>query len=52
MITEEAFDDLDAPVMRLTGPDVPPMPFAPAMEKFYMPDTAKIVAKCRELAAY
>ncbi|HUU44789.1 MAG TPA: alpha-ketoacid dehydrogenase subunit beta [Acidobacteriota bacterium] len=52
VITEEAFEYLDAPVQRLTGPDVPPIPFAPAMEEFYMPDTRKIVAKARTLAAY
>jgi 2-oxoisovalerate dehydrogenase E1 component beta subunit len=52
VIMEEAFDDLDAPVQRLTGPDVPPMPFAPGMEAFYMPDADKIAAKARELAAY
>jgi 2-oxoisovalerate dehydrogenase E1 component beta subunit len=52
VIMEEAFDDLDAPVWRLTGPDVPPMPFAPEMESFYMPDAGKIAAKARELAAY
>lgn len=51
-IMEDAFDDLDAPVGRLTGLDVPPMPFAPAMEKFYMPDTEKIVARARALAEY
>jgi len=51
-IMEEAFDDLDAPVVRLTGPDVPAMPFAPDMESFYMPTAAKIAAKARELAAY
>lgn len=51
-IMEEAFDDLDAPVARLTGPDIPVMPFAPDMESFYMPNAAKIAAKARELAAY
>lgn len=51
-ITEDLFDNLDAPIQRLTGPDVPPMPFAPAMEAFYMPDAEKIAAKARELAAY
>lgn len=51
-IMEEAFDDLDAPVWRLTGLDVPAMPFAPDMESFYMPTAAKIAAKARELAAY
>ena len=52
VITEEAFEYLDAPVQRLTGPDVPPIPFAPAMEEYYMPDTRKIVAKAQALAAY
>lgn len=51
-IMEEAFDHLDAPVMRLCGLDVPPMPFAPAMEAYYMPNADKIAAKARELAAY
>jgi 2-oxoisovalerate dehydrogenase E1 component beta subunit len=51
-ISEDLFDDLDAPVQRLTGLDVPPMPFAPAMESYYMPDIEKIAAKARELAAY
>ncbi|MEW5702185.1 MAG: transketolase C-terminal domain-containing protein, partial [Candidatus Zixiibacteriota bacterium] len=51
-IVEEAFDDLDAPVARLAAPDVPPVPFAPPMEKFFMPDAAKIAARCRQLAAY
>ncbi|MDA1673079.1 hypothetical protein PDJ90_20040, partial [Bacillus cereus] len=27
--------DLDAPIARLAGPDVPAMPYAPTMEKFY-----------------
>ncbi|GAB4314209.1 MAG: 3-methyl-2-oxobutanoate dehydrogenase subunit beta [Candidatus Zixiibacteriota bacterium] len=51
-IMEEAFDDLDAPVWRLTGPDIPVMPFAPVMEEYFMPNTKKIAAKARELAAY
>jgi 2-oxoisovalerate dehydrogenase E1 component beta subunit len=51
-IMEEAFNDLDAPVGRLAAPDVPPIPFAPAMEKFFMPDAEKIIARCRDLAAY
>lgn len=52
VIMEKAFDYLDAPVMRLTAPDVPPVPFAPALEAFFMPNTEKIAAKARELAAY
>lgn len=52
VIMEQAFDYLDAPVARLTGLDVPPMPFAPAMESFYLPNSEKIAAKARDLAAY
>lgn len=51
-IMEEAFDDLDAPVWRLTGLDIPVVPFAPAMEEYFMPNAEKIAAKARELAAY
>jgi 2-oxoisovalerate dehydrogenase E1 component beta subunit len=51
-IMEEAFNDLDAPVQRLTGPDIPPVPFAPPLEKFFMPDAEKIAAQARALAAY
>ena len=52
IIAEHAFEDLDAPVRRLAGPDIPPMPFHEAMESFFMPDRAKIAAAARELAAY
>ena len=49
---ENAFDSLDAPVMRLTGPDVPAMPFNHLLEEAFMPTPEKILAKARELAAY
>ena len=52
LIAEHAFEDLDAPVMRLAGPEVPAMPFAPTLEAAYMPTADKIAAKIRELAAY
>ncbi len=52
VIAEEAFDHLDAPVMRLAGPEVPAMPFAPTLEAEFMPDTQKIAAAMRKLAAY
>ena len=48
----DAFDALDAPVMRLTGPDVPAMPFNHVLEETFMPNVDKILAKARELAAY
>ena len=52
LIAEHAFDSLDAPVMRYTGPEIPAMPFAPTLEAAYMPTAEKIAAKIRELVAY
>ncbi|MBI4234228.1 MAG: alpha-ketoacid dehydrogenase subunit beta [Chloroflexi bacterium] len=52
IITEEAFDSLDGPVMRLCGPDVPAMPFSPPLEAAFMPGPEKIVAAIKKLAAY
>lgn len=52
IIAEECLFDLDAPVQRLAGPDVPAMPYASAMEKFYMLNPEKVAAKMRELAAF
>ncbi len=52
IISEEAFEHLDAPVRRLAGPEVPAMPFAPPLEAEFMLDTDKIAAAIRSLAAY
>jgi 2-oxoisovalerate dehydrogenase E1 component beta subunit len=52
IIMEDAFDALDAPVMRVTGPDVPAMPFNHVLEEAFMPNPEKILAKARELAAF
>ena len=52
VIAEEAFEDLDAPVKRVAGPEVPAMPFSPLLEAEFMPTAEKIAAEMRELAAY
>ncbi|MBI2164795.1 MAG: alpha-ketoacid dehydrogenase subunit beta [Chloroflexi bacterium] len=52
IIAEEAFQYLDAPIMRLCGPDVPAMPFAPTLEAEFMPSPQKIAAALKKLAAY
>jgi 2-oxoisovalerate dehydrogenase E1 component beta subunit len=52
LIAEEAFEHLDGPVRRLTGPDVPAMPFARPLEEAFMLNPTKIAAAIRELAAY
>jgi 2-oxoisovalerate dehydrogenase E1 component subunit beta len=52
IIVENAFDALDAPVMRLTGPDVPAMPFNHVLEDAFLPNPERILVKAKELAAY
>lgn len=52
IIAQEALFDLDAPIARLCGPDIPAMPFSPPMEKFYMLNPAKIAEAMRALAAF
>ncbi len=52
IVGEEAFDDLDGPITRITGPDIPAMPFSPPLEKAWQLNTDKIVAGMQKLAAY
>ncbi|MGH2398183.1 MAG: transketolase C-terminal domain-containing protein, partial [bacterium] len=51
-IAEEAFSDLDAPVMRLAGPDVPGIPFSKPLEEWFYITKDKIAESIRKLAAY
>jgi 2-oxoisovalerate dehydrogenase E1 component beta subunit len=50
-IAEEAFETLDAPVMRITAPDTP-VPFSPPLEKAYLPQPGDVLAGIERLAAY
>jgi pyruvate/2-oxoglutarate/acetoin dehydrogenase E1 component len=50
-ITEEAFENLDAPVKRITAPDTP-VPFSPPLEKAFIPQVDDVVAGVKELAEY
>ena len=52
IIAEEAFTDLDAPVRRLCGPDVPAVPFSHPLQDWFMPNPDKIAQAMRDLAAY
>ncbi|EIE3597066.1 alpha-ketoacid dehydrogenase subunit beta [Staphylococcus pseudintermedius] len=52
IIAENCLFDLDAPVMRLAGPDVPAMPFSPLLEDEFMINPDKIKNKMRELAQF
>jgi 2-oxoisovalerate dehydrogenase E1 component subunit beta len=48
-ITEEAFDELQAPVTRITGPDVPYPPAS--LEPVYRPDAGRVVDAVRRTLA-
>ncbi|NDJ59676.1 MAG: alpha-ketoacid dehydrogenase subunit beta [Chloroflexi bacterium] len=52
VIGDEGFEYLDGPIKRLTGPDVPAMPYSHAMQEFFMPNPTSIADAIRELAAY
>ena len=50
-INEHCFEWLDAPVLRVTAADVP-LPYAPSLEDYVLPQVADILLACRRLAAY
>ncbi len=51
-IAEWGFLDLDAPVRRLAGPDVPAVPFSHPMQEWFMVNPEKIAGAIRDLAAF
>jgi 2-oxoisovalerate dehydrogenase E1 component beta subunit len=52
-IAEEALFDLDAPVVRIGGPDIPAMPYAAALEHVYTePTPDHIFVALRDLARF
>src|SRR5713226_1901156 len=52
IIAEELLFDLDAPVTRLGGPDIPAMPFSAPLEHFFMPDEGRVYDHMKELARF
>jgi 2-oxoisovalerate dehydrogenase E1 component beta subunit len=52
IIAEHGFNDLDAPVRRLAGPDVPAVPFSHPMQEWFMVNPEKIFKSALELARY
>ena len=48
IIAEEALDYLDAPIKRVTTPDVP-IPFSPPLEQYVIPDEKRIVKAVKEV---
>src|SRR6059058_2325410 len=51
IINEEAFDDLDGPIVRITAIDTP-VPFSPPQEEHFLPQLKDVVKKARWLKAY
>ncbi|HEX3052903.1 MAG TPA: alpha-ketoacid dehydrogenase subunit beta [Aggregatilineaceae bacterium] len=52
ILSDEAFEYMDGPIRRLTGLDVPGVPFAHSMQDLFMPNPDKIADAIRELAEY
>jgi 2-oxoisovalerate dehydrogenase E1 component beta subunit len=51
IIADEAWEDLDGPVKRVSTPDVP-IPFSPPLERAVLPQVDDVREACRELLAY
>jgi 2-oxoisovalerate dehydrogenase E1 component beta subunit len=51
LIAEKAFEDLDGPLVRVTAPDTP-VPFAPPLEEYFLPNARKVADAARRLAMY
>ena len=51
IIQEEAFDDLDGPIVRITARDTP-VPFSPPQEEYFLPKVSDVVREARRLQAY
>lgn len=52
VLAEECLFELDAPIKRLCGPDVPAMPYSSPMEKFFMLNPDKVYQAMKELAQF
>ena len=48
IINEEAFDDLDGPIVRITAQDSP-VPFSPPQEEYFLPKVSDVVREARRL---
>ena len=50
-ITENVFEYLDGPIVRVTAPDTP-VPYSPPLEEAFLPNVEKVVEKARWLYRY
>ncbi len=50
-LSEDCFDHLDGPIMRIAAPDTP-VPFSTPLEEYFLPNAGDVVAAAKKLAAY
>jgi len=48
LLCEKALDQLDAPILRVAGRDIP-VPFSPPLEQFYLPTPERIIAAAHRM---
>src|SRR5581483_225611 len=48
IINEDAFEDLDGPIVRIASLDTP-VPFSPPLENFFLPKAEDVVREARKL---
>jgi len=51
LVADKAFEYLDGPIRRVTAPDTP-VPYAPPLENFYLPNEEDVANAVMELLAY
>ena len=51
LLCEKAFSDLDGPLVRVAALDTP-VPYAPTLEEYFLPNARKVFAAAKELARY
>jgi 2-oxoisovalerate dehydrogenase E1 component beta subunit len=51
-VAERAMFELDGPIVRIGGPHVPAMPYAPTLEHWFLPDADRLEQEMRKLADF
>lgn len=52
ILSDEGFEYMDGPIRRLTGPDVPGVPYSHPMQEAFMPNPDKIADAIRDIVSY
>jgi 2-oxoisovalerate dehydrogenase E1 component beta subunit len=51
LLSEECFNHLDGPILRVAAPDTP-VPFSTPLEEYFLPKASDVVTAAKKLAAY